>query len=286
MRSEIVEILSTQGAILLPGLIRGNSGDLATMLAALAPNLRTYIGGVSPREPAAEGVYLSTTFNAAHHLPLHCEMTYLRDPPQYLAFWCVQPARTGGATPLADCRRVLARLHPSFVEKTHALGIRYINLLHDGAGLGRSWPMQFGSSDRCEVESRLKSGGWSWEWLPNGALRTAITTPPLAQHPLTGENAWVSQADCWHPSALLDQAARAPFIKRFGTDYMPLACTFGDGSPILSEDIRAIRAAFEAERTTFPWTAGDLLLIDNRLVAHGREPYTGERRVLVAMADA
>ncbi|MEV5548310.1 TauD/TfdA family dioxygenase [Streptomyces sp. NPDC052309] len=32
------------------------------------------------------------------------------------------------------------------------------------------------------------------------------------------------------------------------------------------------------------WAAGDLLLIDNVLVAHGRRPFTGRRRVLVAMS--
>jgi alpha-ketoglutarate-dependent taurine dioxygenase len=33
------------------------------------------------------------------------------------------------------------------------------------------------------------------------------------------------------------------------------------------------------------WNAGDLLLIDNVLVGHGRRPFVGDRRVLVAMSD-
>jgi hypothetical protein len=33
------------------------------------------------------------------------------------------------------------------------------------------------------------------------------------------------------------------------------------------------------------WVAGDVLLIDNVLVAHGRRPFEGSRRVLVAMSD-
>jgi alpha-ketoglutarate-dependent taurine dioxygenase len=31
------------------------------------------------------------------------------------------------------------------------------------------------------------------------------------------------------------------------------------------------------------WNTGDLLVIDNVLVGHGRRPFTGSRRVLVAM---
>jgi alpha-ketoglutarate-dependent taurine dioxygenase len=35
----------------------------------------------------------------------------------------------------------------------------------------------------------------------------------------------------------------------------------------------------------FAWRQGDVLLLDNLLVAHGREPFSGERRILTGMAD-
>jgi alpha-ketoglutarate-dependent taurine dioxygenase len=33
------------------------------------------------------------------------------------------------------------------------------------------------------------------------------------------------------------------------------------------------------------WSKGDVLMLDNITVAHGRQPFTGSRRILVAMAD-
>ncbi len=33
----------------------------------------------------------------------------------------------------------------------------------------------------------------------------------------------------------------------------------------------------------FEWRAGDLLVVDNVLAAHGRMPFSGARRVLLAM---
>lgn len=33
----------------------------------------------------------------------------------------------------------------------------------------------------------------------------------------------------------------------------------------------------------FPWQPGDIMVIDNMLMAHGREPFTGKRRIIVAM---
>jgi alpha-ketoglutarate-dependent taurine dioxygenase len=34
----------------------------------------------------------------------------------------------------------------------------------------------------------------------------------------------------------------------------------------------------------FPWQAGDVMVIDNILAMHGRKPYRGPRRIVVAMA--
>jgi alpha-ketoglutarate-dependent taurine dioxygenase len=34
---------------------------------------------------------------------------------------------------------------------------------------------------------------------------------------------------------------------------------------------------------SFRWERGDVLLLDNYLVAHGRNPYEGPRKILVAM---
>ena len=60
---------------------------------------------------------------------------------------------------------------------------------------------------------------------------------------------------------------------------------FGDGSPIEDEILDEIRAVLDAEQVTFPWQTGDVLMLDNMLVAHAREPYSGTRKVLVAMAE-
>jgi len=35
----------------------------------------------------------------------------------------------------------------------------------------------------------------------------------------------------------------------------------------------------------FPWQPQDVMLLDNMLTAHGRAPFKGSRRILVAMAE-
>jgi alpha-ketoglutarate-dependent taurine dioxygenase len=66
---------------------------------------------------------------------------------------------------------------------------------------------------------------------------------------------------------------------------LPQSVRFADGSPIPDEHVRHIRDRGFESAADVDWRPGDLLLIDNVLVAHGRRPFTGSRRVLVAMSD-
>ena len=59
----------------------------------------------------------------------------------------------------------------------------------------------------------------------------------------------------------------------------------GDGSPISEDEIAPIYDALEAQEIAFPWHSGDMLLIDNIAVAHGRNPFKGQRDVQVALFD-
>ena len=59
---------------------------------------------------------------------------------------------------------------------------------------------------------------------------------------------------------------------------------FGDGLPINTEDLYHVREISRNLEVIFPWQAADILVIDNTLAMHGRKPFSGDRRVVVAMA--
>jgi alpha-ketoglutarate-dependent taurine dioxygenase len=42
---------------------------------------------------------------------------------------------------------------------------------------------------------------------------------------------------------------------------------------------------YESNAVRFQWQAGDLVTLDNMLVAHARDPFVGERKILVALGD-
>jgi hypothetical protein len=74
-------------------------------------------------------------------------------------------------------------------------------------------------------------------------------------------------------------------VRDFKEDGVPYNTYYGDGSPIEDSVIEELRRAYDSETVQFTWQKGDLLLMDNMLVAHGRNPYTGARRIIVGMGE-
>jgi hypothetical protein len=66
---------------------------------------------------------------------------------------------------------------------------------------------------------------------------------------------------------------------------LPFSTSFGDGEPISESDIGVIDEAYRQATVRESWKPGDVMLVDNILAAHGREPFRGSRKIAVAMGD-
>ncbi|WP_282089920.1 TauD/TfdA family dioxygenase [Streptomyces tendae] len=256
---------------------------LDPVLDRLLPNRLAYVHGNSPRTKVGGNVYTSTEYPQEYTISMHNEMSYAHAWPARLAFFCQITPGGGGATPVLDAALWLRSLDPQ-VRDAFAGGVRYVQNLHDGYGLGKSWQDTFETSDRAEVEAFLKGAGAEWTWRRDGSLRVESLRPATTVHPVTGTEVWFNQADQWHPAGLGDDTAKE-LAQILSEDELPQSVTFADGSPIPAEYVAQIRDRGLEHAVDVDWHAGDLLLIDNLLLAHGRRPYTGDRRVLVAMSD-
>jgi len=74
-------------------------------------------------------------------------------------------------------------------------------------------------------------------------------------------------------------------LSAFHEEDLPRNVFYGDGSPIESAVLDEIREIYEREAVRFEWRQGDVLLLDNILVSHGRESFTPPREMLVIMAE-
>ncbi len=199
-----------------------------------------------------------------------------------VAFCCLLPAVSGGETPLADVRRVTARLNPGLLDRFEARQVRYVR--HYRPHVDLPWQTVFQISDRQELAEFCARSDIAHEWLDQETLRTTQVCQGTARHPATGERLWFNQAHLFHASSLGAQTEHT-LAQVLGPDRLPRNAYFGDGGEIDASDLAAVRRVFQEEAVTFPWEVGDVLLLDNMLVAHGRRPFRGERKVVAALLD-
>jgi alpha-ketoglutarate-dependent taurine dioxygenase len=185
-------------------------------------------------------------------------------------------------TPLADCRRVLARLSPETRQRFITKEWMLVRNFNDGFGL--SWQEVFQTEDRVAVERYCRANRIQVEWKDDLRLRTKATRSAIVRHPRTGEQIWFNHVMFFHVSSF-EAGMRNALLQEFGQYDLPSNTFFGDGGVIEADVMDEIREAFERETVMFPWQRGDLLVLDNMLVAHGRTPYEGSRQILVGMAQ-
>lgn len=281
-REWIEERLADHGALLFRGFGIASAEHFQEFLRAASGDPLEYTERSSPRSTVAGRVYTSTEHPPDQEIFLHNEQSYNLRFPSKIAFFCLTPPREQGGTPIADCRRVLQGIDPA-VLRCFA-GRRYLYARNFGGGLGLSWQTAFQTDDREAVEAYCRSNRIDFEWRSGDRLRTRQVRPVVARHPRTGALSWCNHATFFHVSTL-SPAVRDRLLAGLAVEDLPHSTWYGDGAPIEPEVLDALRALYRREQRRFDWRQGDVLLLDNLLVAHGREPFAGERRILTGMAD-
>ena len=211
---------------------------------------------------------------------LHHEMAQTLTFPGALFFFCEKAAESGGATPI--CRsdltlKTLETQNPAFVAKLRSVGVKYRNSMPSEAnhesGQGRSWKDTLTVNSAHEAEEKLVALGYQFNWLEDGGL--SVQTPALAavDHFGRGKDVFFNQI-----------VAAAAGWTVAADDKAPRLC-FGDDSPIEHADLAGtIKAAYQ-HTVDLKWQTGDVALLDNLKVMHGRRPFEGSRSVLASLCN-
>lgn len=281
-RQRLEELLATHGGILFRGFELPSAEAFQEAVQAISGDLLEYKERSSPRHAVSGRVYTSTDYPPDQPIFLHNENSYQHAWPMRIYFFCEEPAEEGGETPLADVRRVYQKIDPEVRRRFIQRGWMYVRNFGDGFGL--PWPTVFQTDDPAAVEEHCRKNGIATEWKDGGRLRTRAVRPAAVPHPRTHEMVWFNHATFFHVSTLVE-SVRETLLGEFGEEDLPTNTFYGDGTPIEPEVLDHLRAVYAGETIRFPWRRGDLLMLDNMMVAHGRAPFRGRRKVLVAMAD-
>jgi len=281
-RGEIEQKLVEHGALLFRGFRLQSVQDFELAVEGLGGQRLDYSFGSTPRTSVGNRIFTATEYPPALEIPLHNESSYQRVWPKKIAFCCLVPAASGGETPIADMQRVTAKIGAALVDKFEELRVRYVR--HYRPYLDVPWQKVFQTSDKSEVARFCELQEISHEWLDDNTLRTVQTCQGAIIHPTTGVRTFFNQAHLFHVSALGQERAKS-LLEVFGRDRLPRHSSFGNGVDIAEEELDSVRTAFASEATAFSWKNGDLLLLDNIRFAHGRWPFTGDRKVVAALIE-
>jgi len=275
--------LVAEGAILFRNFrLDDPAADFHQFSNIVAGTLADYVYRSTPRTSVSKNVYTATEYPAKMTIPQHNENAYSRRWPMKLMFLCAEAAPEGGATPLSRNAAVTRRISKQTRDKFRDLGVLYAR--NYGPTLDLPWQVVFQTTERQGVEAFCRENGIGYAWGPNDTLRTTQVCQALASHPITKEELWFNQAHLFHVTNL-DPATRAAMLSLFSEEQLPRNAYFGDGSAIDPAMLDEIRLAFTEELAVFGWQTNDVLLVDNMLVSHGRQPFRGPRKILVAMGQ-
>lgn len=279
---DVHERLASEGAILFRDVGVSDARSFEEFSANHVVEWMEYQDRASKRSHVRGHIHTSTDTPAAFPIALHCESSFASRWPQKIFFFCHIAPSSGGRTPICDMQRVYRNIDPGIREKFERLGVMYYR--NFSRGVGMDWRDVFQKVDRQSVDAYCASHGIHAEWLDDDRLRTIQVRPATLTHPRTGQTVWFNHALALHKSSL-DDSLKETLLRQGGESNLPHNTYFGNGEPIPNEVIQHIRDVHARFTILFDWRPGDVLMLDNMLMAHGREPYEGERVVYAAMAD-
>ena len=282
-RQKLLDQARDHGAVLLRGFAVDSPDEFARVVEALELDNMPYIGGAAVRNRVSgERVLTANESPSSEPIPFHHEMSQVPHPPDYIVFYCDIPPAGGGETPIVLSNRVyqLARQRcPEFLARVEELGVRYRRIMPErddpSSAIGRSWKSTYQAETRSEAEAAMREQETTWTWLPDGNLETLTAAlPAIRVEPRTGQKTFFNSMI----------AAYTGWVDVRNDPRK--AVVLGDGSPVDHDAMMAIVEIMNAERAVFTWHRGDVLLIDNRLTMHSRNPFEPPRRILASVARA
>jgi len=289
-RSDFRAELTRHGGMLIRGWPVSTAARFEALADCFLAEQASYIGGVSRRSRIHNNVYNTTEAPSDVVIEQHLEATHTPRPPELILFNCQIAPEARGETPLASFIELFERLPARVTEPLAEERVVYTRELIDResrlyrvlpAGvkqsLALSWQEVSGCDDLQGARATLETEGYEVSFRGRRGLRTRCSQPVIGVHPHSGRKGWY----------LSDQITRIlPWYTRWPRRALRsvLGMEFGlaSGRTLPTAVTELVHATLQEVRFSFSWQPGDVLVLDNQQMSHGRNPFSGERLILTA----
>jgi alpha-ketoglutarate-dependent taurine dioxygenase len=295
-KEKLKQSLLQEGGILFRNFPLSSAQDFAAAIKSLdTGKFLDYIGGDSPRNKIAEGIYTSTEAPPDIKIPLHNELSFVKNHPKHIYFFCEIPSPVGGETIIADARKVYKAMDERVKDRFLKTSLKYVSCYYHKNKLfeyinkkqpfHKSWMQVFETESKQEVEMKCRENDFGFKWNQQDWLQINQIRPAMIEHPITKEKVWFNQVHLFdfNPKLLGWWRYVGAKLFYFRQHTKLHEVFFSDNSYIPRKDLYKIMDVLDDQTVAFPWQKGDFLVLDNILTMHGRAPFSGKRRVLAAM---
>lgn len=288
--AEIARLFVSSGTLIFRGF-PVDSKSFLELTSVYCRAFMTYQGGglrFGPLDRESIGgnpTLLSTTGHTqGFPIDLHGEMYYMKRRPEVLWFFCENAPAKAGETTLCDGLELLRQL-PLETQKflsTHS--IHYIRRLADG-----EWQTSFQTQDPDELRRICNENGMRLRMLPEGGgIETEFVSSALSTSPTARAQAFINNLVLIHRT---EAAFETGWVKENLSDLKaqkcPMVVRLEDGSRFPDAMIDEIRQISKRLMLAHSWQKGDIMMIDNTRILHGRKESVGkDRAIYVRMAEA
>lgn len=241
--------------------------DFKSFTSSLSSGFAQYVGGAMSRSPIGGDQTVVSVTNAGDTfgVPLHGELWYRARPPRLLWFYCDIPAETGGETTVCDAFLIYNQLSEharAFLEQHQLVYIRSYSV--------EDWQQIYQTENIADVREVCADRDIELDEHTDGSITTRYRISPLTTD-AAGRRGFINNI---LPVVGLELAGKTTSIVRTETGY---------GLP--HEVLVEIRMVCEKLTFPVPMKSGDLLMVDNTRVMHGRRAFTGKRAVYSRIGD-
>ncbi|KAL5339984.1 hypothetical protein BJX70DRAFT_397221 [Aspergillus crustosus] len=275
----LTTLLATHGTLLFRSLPITSASDFSAFAHAFGFKPHEIIGITIDRPELALNV--APANEAPHTVRIYNrnESPQVPHAPEYVFFWSKKAPSSGGETPINSSLKLIHRAQkeiPEFIDALAEKGIlTFGKEIVDGDDE---------ATQRAKIEKQIARYGrgeyTTFEWRDGGeTLVVSHRLPVIRTQPGTNLPTLFTGLAAYYNKKIESEKGSGAGRKNVADQL------FGDGTPIPEVYLQTLAKITDEIRVLHRWEDGDVLVFDNVIAQHGREPWGGEQGDRVVLAS-
>lgn len=256
-QAEVIEQFKSSSLLLFRGF-DVDTDKFKAFTELFSTNFVSYVGGAYSREMInGDKTLLSVTggkLNIA--VPLHGEMYYRKHKPDLLWFYCASPAVKDGETTVCDGSQIYNKLSSSTQRLFQEKRLKYIRTYPTG-----TWQKIYQSDDLNHVQAVCNENDLELQ-VNADSITTIYVTSAIKES--RGDKVFINNI--------------LPVVAQEVNGSTSSLVRFEDDAKIPNAVVNEIKDVTEQLIKLVSWQTGDILMIDNTRLLHGRRSFADTQR--------